>query len=572
MGVQAEETLERHVIRRLGRLHEVRRFALGWVALLTILAGFLVAQTRALGPYYLDSVPAPGGIYVEGMAGAFTNANPLYAIGGADGAVARLVFAGLLKYDQDNRLVGDLAEHWSLDASGRVYTVVLRENLFWHDGRPLTAEDVVFTYQLIQNPDARSPLFGAWQAVKVQARDARTITFTLPNVLSSFPYAMTNGIVPRHLLAEVEPSALRTAPFNTVSPVGAGPFKWDGLEVSGQGPADREERIGLVPYARYHHGEPRLQRFVLRVFRSEARLLEAFARRELNAMVGLDTVPPDIAQSANTTLFSVPTTGQAMAFFNIDNPVLSDVRVRQALVLAVDTDAVRAGTGAVLVAADSPFLRQHFAYRRDIRQLEMNIERARQLLDEAGWRDGEPGAPRQRDGQPLRLRLHSQRGGDFAAAARQLEQQWRALGIDIVLEQPADDDFQLTLTSRNYDILLFGISLGVDPDVFVYWHSSQADPRSPSRLNFSQYRSAVADAALKGGRTRIDPALRAVKYQPFLRAWRDDAPALALFQPRFVYVVRGPLHNFEPAAVNLSADRFSNVHNWMIRQTKAPKP
>lgn len=570
-GTRAEESLDRHVIRRLGRFQGVRRFTIGWLTLLTILIGLLVVQTRALEPYYLYSTPAPGGIFVEGIEGAFTNANPIYAIGGVDGAVSRLVFASLLKYDQNNRLIGDLAESWSLDESGRVYTVVLRDNLVWHDGLPLTAADVAFTYRLIQNPDTRSPLFGSWQAVNVQATDARTVTFTLPNVLSSFPYSLTNGIVPKHLLENVPPAELRSAPFNTVSPVGAGPFRWDALEVSGHGPDDREERIGLVPNANYHHGAPKLHRFVVRAFRNEARLLDAFRERQLNAMVGLDDIPRNISDFADTAIFSVPTTGQTMAFFNMDVPILSDARVRQALVMSIDTKAVRESTGSILTAADSPFLRQHFSYRWDVRQFGLNPEEAQRLLDEAGWKRAEPAGTRQKDGQPLRLRLHSPAEGDIAAAAKELERQWRALGVDIYLHKPSSNDFQLTLTSRNYDILLFGISIGVDPDVFAYWHSSQADPRAPSRLNFSQYRSAVADASLKGGRTRTDPALRAVKYLPFLRAWRDDAPALAIYQPRFVYIVNGQLHNFEPTVVNSTADRFSNVHNWMIRQTKVSR-
>lgn len=570
IGVQAEEHLERNVIRRLGRLYEVRRFVLGWLVLLSVLIGLVVAQLNALSAYYQDVAPEPGGVYAEGIKGAFTNANPLYAAGGVDGAVSRLVFSGLLKYDRNNKLVGDLADSWKLDKSERVYTVVLREGLKWHDGQPLTSGDVVFTYKLIQNPDARSPLFGSWQTVKVQALDDRTVTFTLPNVLTSFAYSLTNGIVPRHILEKVQPSELRSDLFNTASPIGSGPFRWDAIEVSGRNPEDREERIGLTPNPDYHLGEPKLQRFIIRAFRSESRLLDAFRSRELNAMVGLDETPEDVRNSSNSKRYSIPITGQVMAFFNMTNPVLSDGKVRQALVRAVDTKLLREGLEDTVIAADSPFLKDHFTYSKDQKQLGHNPEKAKQLLDAAGWKIGSTGV-RQKGGQTLRLRLHAKQESESNYVTKQLKEQWRAVGVEVTIEQPSDNDFQTMLTLHNYDILLYGISLGVDPDVFAYWHSSQTDPRSQAQLNFSQYKSDAADIALEGGRTRADRKLRTVKYKPFLKAWREDAPALALYQPNFRYIVNGPLYNFEPPVLNSATDRFNNVHNWMIRQTKVNK-
>jgi peptide/nickel transport system substrate-binding protein len=129
----------------------------------------------------------------------------------------------------------------------------------------------------------------------------------------------------------------------------------------------------------------------------------------------------------------------------------------------------------------------------------------------------------------------------------------------------AQRDLQVAIDTRDYDALLYGISIGTDPDQFAYWHSSQADPRSPRRLNFSDYSSRVADSALEAGRTRIDPALRAAKYVPFLQAWHDDVPAYALYRPRFLYVTRGTLFNFDQRAMNNPTDRFSNIENWMIR-------
>ena len=181
---QTEAQLDRHFFRRLGRLYEVRRFIVSWLLLVVLLLGLTVVQTRALGNYYQSVKPLAGGIYSEGIVGSFTNANPIFAVSEVDSAVSRLVFSSLMVYDHDNHLVGDIAKSYSADNTGKVYTVVLNDGIMWHDGKPLTSADVMFTYQTIQNPDAKSPLFSSWQGIKIAAPDVHTITFTLPNILA----------------------------------------------------------------------------------------------------------------------------------------------------------------------------------------------------------------------------------------------------------------------------------------------------------------------------------------------------------------------------------------------------
>jgi ABC-type transport system substrate-binding protein len=129
-------------------------------------------------------------------------------------------------------------------------------------------------------------------------------------------------------------------------------------------------------------------------------------------------------------------------------------------------------------------------------------------------------------------------------------------------------DFQNALTYHNYSAVLNGISIGIDPDVFVYWASSQASISAINDLNFSEYKNPTADAALEAGRTRLEPQLRTIKYQPFLQAWQQDAPALGLYQPRLLYLTNGLVDGLQPGPIVSSADRFNNVQNWEIRQAK----
>lgn len=566
IGVTTDESIEKHLIKRLVRLPKVRRFLFGWMCLLAVLSVGVILQSRALEPKYQTLQPKFGGLYTEGIVGSFNNANPLYTSGVVDSSVSRLVFPGLLKHDSDNELVGDLAEDWSIDETEKIYTVKLRENLHWHDGKPLTSKDVVYTYKLIKNPETKSALNSSWRNIKVSAPDARTVVFTLPGSLSSFPYSLTNGIIPEHILGSVNPSQLRSNDFNNVNPVGSGPFKFSRVEVIGTDPDQKQEKVALEAFDGYHFGRPKLDRFIIRTFPNEDSLLEAYRDKQVKAIVGLDSLPNDLKEKDDTEEIGLPLTGEVMVFFRTSQDVLKDQDVRKALVLSTDKKTLLEKLPYPVAAIDEPILRSHIGYNKSLRQVTGKADEAKKLLDAAGWVVDPTTGMRVKDGQKLSFKLYSQANEEYSAIAGELQNQWRNIGVDMQVELQSDDDLQNTLALHNYDALLYGIAIGPDPDVYAYWHSAQGDPRAQSRLNFSEYESSTADQALDGGRTRSDPEVRSAKYKPFLETWRNDAPALALYQPRFLYVVRQPLTGFDVKSVNSAADRFANVENWAVRQ------
>jgi len=570
-GQQAEDRLERDFFRRLERLVGVRRFIASWIVLVVLLAGCLIVQMYGLGRYYQTLQPAPGGSYTEGILGTFTNANPLYASNSVDSAVSRLVFAGLLTYNHNNMLVGDLAQSWSVDARGTTYTVHLRPHLTWQDSQPLTAADVAFTYQTIQNPDAQSPLNGGWTGIKIAVPDPLTITFTLPNVLASFPSALTTGIIPKHVLGDVPMSQLRSSTFNTMHPIGAGPFSWQAIQVSATADQNRQEEIELLPFAGYQGGKPKLDSFVIHSFLNQNQLIAAFKAQEVNAVAGLTSLPPQVAKLSGVQADSFSLTAAVMTFFKTSQGVLSDPQVRQALVKGANVPAIVQSLGYPALPVNEPDLRGQLGYNPAYQQAGFNPDAARAQLTQDGWTVGKDGV-QTKAGQRLSFKLYAEDDSEYAAVASALQKQWAAIGGDAQVILQGDTDFQTTLAQHAYDALLYGISIGSDPDVFAYWDSSQADPRAAHRYNFSEYKSAAADSALEAGRTRLDPALRTAKYAPFLQAWQADAPALGLYQPRFLYVTRGPVFGLTAHSINTGTDRFNNVENWMIRQVWTTPP
>ena len=560
-----EKGFERHFMRRLGRLKPVRRFVIGWIALMVLIVGCLVAQLTHLTAYYQRIVHVDGGIYNEGIVGSVSNVNPIYATSDVDKSLSRLLFAGLFTYNKNNQLVGELASGYEVGNNGKEYTVTLRTGLTWHDGKPLTSKDVVFTFNTIKNPDARSPLFASWQNVTVEAKGRNTVVFTLPSALAPFPYNLTTGILPQHILAKTDAVNLRSSNFNTMQPVGAGPFTWRGLQVNGNNPKDTEVQIALLPYERYVLGEPKIGEYIMHAYRSEDRLVDEFTSGQLTAAAGLEQVPQDLTDK--TKVNSLVLNAGTYVFFKTTQGIMQNAKVRQALVKASDPDQVIASLDYTTREVVGPLLAGQLAFNKQYAQKTNDVPAAQATLAEDGWVTG-PDGILVKEGQRLSFELLAIETDEYKQVADILRKQWRAIGVEMKTQFMPVSDYNNALASHSYNATLYGIAIGQDPDVYSYWESSQADIRSPGRLNLSEWNNTAADEALQAGRTRLDPALRTVKYEPLLKAWQEDAPALGLYQPRYIYLTRGTVNGLTDQAVLSGIGRFNGVQNWQIRTTK----
>lgn len=562
----AGQRFDKNFFARLERLFGVQRFVIGWMFLILAITTVTILQTVGLSQFYTKLGPVAGGQYHEGMVGVFSNANPIYATGPVDTTVSRLLFAGLFKYDESNQLVGDLATGYDVDESGRTYTVHLKQGLRWHDNAPLTSADVVFTYKLIQNPDAKSPLLHSWEGIDVSAPNAHTVTFKLPNALTAFPHGLTNGIIPSHILRSVPARQMRADPFNTAKPVGAGPFAWDTLQLgSTTAGGDALTLISLKAFDTYAGGAPLLSGYVLHVYDDEAKLLGAYDRNTIQGIAGLTILPKQLAEDPRSHIYTFPTTAATMVFFKNTQPPFDDASVRRALVLAVDQPALIKNVDSQLKAVKEPFLKSQTPYYdKAYEQFSYDRKAAEALLDQAGWVKDKQGK-RVKNSQELKVQITAEDAPDNQKTLRALKGYWDAIGVTTQAVLAPSSDFQSALETHSYSALLYGISIGADPDVFVYWDSSQSDPRSPNRLNFSEYKSAAADASLESGRTRQDVAVRALKYKAFLKAWKEDTPALGLYQPNSIYVTRGKIAGLNEHTLNTDADRYYSITEWSIK-------
>jgi peptide/nickel transport system substrate-binding protein len=181
-------------------------------------------------------------------------------------------------------------------------------------------------------------------------------------------------------------------------------------------------------------------------------------------------------------------------------------------------------------------------------------------LDAAGWKQS--GDTRSKDGHKLQLNLVTLQGGELERAAMELQKQWRDVGVTLTIKAvPRAELEQSYIRTRQYQLLLYGINLGGDPDVYAFWHSTQI--KDPG-LNLSDYSSPDADKALEAGRIKQDTLIRKGKYQSFLKAWNSDTPAIVLYEPIYRYGISSSAKGFDGGSLVEPNDRFYNVQDWTI--------
>ena len=567
---KAETATVRHarkfIFERISNVQAVRRHIVGW----TVLVGFLIAVAALQllwfqRSYMITDAPAEGGTYAEAALGPINTLNPLYASTIAERSAARLMFSSLYSYDHTGQLSGDLAETMTVSDDGTEYVIKIRDDVRWSDGRKLTSADVVFTAELIQNPMTRSVVSG-WQNVDVKAVDEYSLKFTLPTAYAPFDDALTFPIVPKHILDTVDPSTLREASFSQ-SPVGSGPFE---LRLNQTVNMTKDHKIiHLAANPDYYQGNLKLEKFQLHVYGDYDAIARALRVSEVNAAanIPMDLIPS--SQSDRYKVASIPVNNGVYTMFNTENETLKDIKVRRALRLATDTNAIRANSDYPLEKLDLPFLKYQVAEVDLPSAPAHNPSEAGKLLDKAGWKLNDDGV-REKSGKPLELTITSLRGAEYEAALETLARQWREVGV-VVNSQVLDaadanqDILQTVLQPRNYEVLIYELNLGGDADQFAYWHSSQT---TRNGLNFANYSNDVADDALASARSRIEPDLRAEKYRVFAKQWLEDVPAIGLYQSNMYYVKTGSLNSIDEDSTSLvnPGDRYHNIMYWTVRQ------
>ena len=550
----------RFVFKRLDNFREVRRRIALWVLTIGIIIGATGLQYMWYQNNYRTTANAVGGTYAEAVLGPVDTLNPIFAQSSAEETASELLFSRLVTYDKSGKINYDLADSMTMSPDGKTYTFTIRPDARWDDGMYVRARDVVFTVNLLKNPASRSTITG-WDDVIAKEVDSRTVAFELPAVYAAFPHAVRFlPILPEHALRDVEPASLREDSFSS-KPIGSGPFT---LRLLQEVDANSGRKvIHLAKSESYFKGSPKLDRIQLHVYQDVAAIKRALTTSEVNAATDLTVTDSDSIGNERYLVEHRPVNSGVYALMNTLSPVLQDKKVRQALQAGTNTDEVRKKLSPDVPELYLPFIDNQVSGNVPAKPA-FDVTKANQLLDEAGWM--KQGTVRMKDGKPLTLSVVTTKNNDFEASLEVLATQWRALGVTVTtnIVDPTDRSqnvVQDILQPRQYDVLLYQLTVGGDPDVYAYWHSSQAS----AGLNFSNYKSPISDDALVSARSRSEIDLRNAKYITFANQWLSDAPAIGLYQATMQYVHTKSVHAVSQDSMLVSsADRYGDVRFWSV--------
>lgn len=535
--------------------------AIRWQAIIAFLGIVLLAAILASNAHDFASTSAPavGGVYTEAAVGTPRTINPLLAFGNdLDQDLSSLIFRGLLRLNERGEPEPDLATRWEISPDQLTYTFHLRPGVRWHDGAPFTADDVVFTTQVMQSdafaaPDSPAPLYLSelWRNVEVTRLDEATVQFRLKQPFAPFLLENTIGILPAHLWRQVPPEEFAQSLLN-LQPVGTGP--WRLTELTAQGARLEPNPLASDP-------KPFLEGLEFRFYPDYGSAFAALASGEVDGISRI--LPQDMAAAVaneDLTLLSAPLAGETLLYFNLTNPntpFFGDKQVRQALWLALDQQAVidqaLQGQG---IPADGPIMAGTWANATAERSTP-DAQKAAELLTAAGWVLDDQTGVRVKDGRSLSFVLV----GDNEALLQAIADQWAKIGVRAVpqvtpLVSLAGD----YLSPRNFEAALVHWRLAGDPDPYPLWHSTQIDHGQ----NYTGWNHSRADELLEQGRSISDPGLRFQFYEEFQQIFMDELPALPVYFDVYTYGVRNNVKAAQVGRLNVPSDRLATLARWYM--------
>ena len=531
---------------------------------LVIVALLLLSQQPVIEVVLPEA--APGGIYTEALVGSLGRLNPMLDWNNpADRDINRLLFSGLIKFDSRGLPQPDLADAWGASADGTIYNFSIRQNAVWHDGQPVTSDDVIFTIELIKSSGSLFPqdIKDLWAQVELKKLDDKTLQVKLPEPFAPFLDYVTFGVLPRHLLANVPADQLGTTDFN-LNPVGSGPYKFERLIVNGG------QITGVVLNANqeYFLRPPFVEQVIFRFYPNSAAAFEAYTRGEV---LGISRITSDVLDAAlQTPSLSVYTSRlpqMGMVFLNNNNPnvsFLQSANVRRALMLGLNrTIIVSHILKGQAIIADGPILQGSWAYYDEIEKFTYDPDAAIQLLKEEGFVIPAGSDVRAKDGQPLAFTLVHPDTEVHTQIAQAIQSDWALIGVRVDLQAvPYDSLVNDYLSTRNYQAALadLNISRTPDPDPYLFWHQSEAT----GGQNYSQWDNRTASEFLETARTSADFEERARLYRNFQVIFTKDMPSLPLYYPVYSYGVDAQVQGVQVAPLYDPSDRLALIDEWYL--------
>ncbi len=562
---QQDTEAPRRVLPTTAEIHAVNQSfgfygRVGLFVLLVILVIAVLGGLWKANQYALIEVPKEGGVLTEGVIGAPRFINPILAASDADRDLTVLIYSGLMRVTKDGTLEPDLAEKYTVSPDGKTYTFTLKKGELWHDGKPVTVDDVIFTIQKTIDPSIKSPRRANWEGVTVHKIDTYTVEFNLRQPYAAFLENTTMGILPKHRWNGVDAEQFPFSEYN-VDPIGSGPYTVATISRDDNGIPSSYE---LSPFPRAVHDDAKIALTITFYGKSED-MLAAYERGDIESMGAIPAPVARVLTTRGVPVVHAPLPRVFGVFINQSQaPIFTHPEVRKALSLAAPRDRiVQEVLHGYAEAVDGPIPPGSFGYISSGSATTTQLEEARQLLDKNGWKEGPDGmrSKTEKGGtETLAFTLDTSNVPELKAVAELLKEEWKRIGVVVRTQYFEESDLKnLVIRPRKYDALLFGEVVGRNPDPFSFWHSSQ---RLDPGLNVALYTNAVVDKLLEEGRTALTEDEQRQKIREFQEIIREEVPAIFLYSPQFIYVIPQSLKGVELPPITTPSDRFARVFEW----------
>ncbi len=513
-------------------------------------------------------VPANGGYINEGIVGSPRFINPVLAISDLDHDMSALIYSGLMKDGPSNSLTTDLAKSYDISSDGLTYTFILKDNIYFHDGVKVTADDVEFTINKIQDNTIKSPRRPAFYDVAVEKIDDKQIKFILKKPYSPFLENLTVGILPKHLWSNLSSDEFSLSQYN-LEPIGSGPYKISKMETLQKNMLIIPSYYELSAFDKYASGRPFIDKVVINFYRDEKALIDAYNNGEIEDISSIS--PNEIAgikKQSGAEVETSPLPRVFGVFFNQNqSEILSNKEVRLALDTATDkqtiVDDVLGGYGKTL---DGP-IPYGLISSDGSPSNEYNTDMAENILLKAGWIKNSGTGIMEKKISPSRtiklaISISTLNSPDLIKAAELIKNDWEKIGATVDIKQFEFGDLQQNIIRpRKFEALLYGMVIGRDIDFFAFWHSSQ---RNDPGLNISMYANSKVDKLLEDARKTSNSSVRIDKYKSFENEIKKDIPAVFLYSPEFIYIIPDKIKGSSIGTITLPYERFLNINNWYI--------
>ncbi|MFC4320654.1 peptide-binding protein [Litchfieldia salsa] len=500
--------------------------------------------------------PVTGGDIIVGSIGEPTLFNPLYSTDVSSSDIEGFIFSGLVSGDTEFNPVNDLATDVKMSEDGLTFTVTLREDVKWHDGEAFNADDVVFTFGVPKHPDYAGERGSAFETLETVTKiDDYTVEFKLNQVDATFhPITLSYFILPEHILGEVPVADLGEHEFNTKSPVGTGPFKFEEWRDG--------EYVKVVANDDFYDGRPYLDSITYKIVPDQNSLLAQLQAGD----VDFTEVPGTDLETVKSFDGIKVESGLGLSYtylaFNLQQERFNDVKVRQAMTHAINREeivqAVMNGDGEVAHVPESPL---SWAYNDDVPRFEFDQEKAKSLLAEAGWEDTDGDGILDKDGEKFSFTIKTNQGNKIREdIVVVLQQQLKEVGIEAtpeIVEWSAYIE-QISAPNWDFDAMVLGWSMSTFPDQYDIFHSSQRE----EGLNMHWYSNAEADKLMEEAKQILDQDEYKEIYGKIYNILAEEQAYTFLYYPN---VHRAMLENIQGYEFHAKSE-FYNIHKWWIAE------